>query len=251
MAGNTPLMHAKEDDLLLKVRDQCNTAHHQGRANHAASAQSVSFHAEKPKFIDEERHQDIGGDRQSCEGAGADLSTQIAIAIKPGDRVTVHGLHAAALPMIRAVSITDEVTHRTVSDSNIATDAPPPRPAPPRDIPPRAASAPTETSGRVRLVLHGAQGEPNGVLLESGALLRFPPDQTAQPTSLLQPRQQLVAEGTAITNAIGTVVDAQQLGPSRDRLIGVGLPGPMDDRGPAGPQRRPAPAARTPPPPAS
>ena len=45
------------------------------------------------------------------------LSTQIAYAIKPGDIVTIHGLHAAALPLVQAVSITDDATGRMVIDN--------------------------------------------------------------------------------------------------------------------------------------
>src|SRR5216683_105562 len=40
------------------------------------------------------------------------LSTLIGYAIKPGDAVTIHGLHAAALPLVQAVSITDDATGR-------------------------------------------------------------------------------------------------------------------------------------------
>jgi hypothetical protein len=175
-----------------------------------------------------------------------DLSTQIAFAIKPGDRVTVHGLKAAALPLVSAVSITDEATHRTVTDSGIAGAmpmAPPPPPArPPRGAPPPPPAATSESSGRVRMALHGPQGEINGVLLENGTILRFPPDQGAQLATLIQPRQLVVAEGTAITNALGTVVDVQQIGPSRNQLTAVGPPArPIDDRGPGGARRRPPP----------
>lgn len=191
-----------------------------------------------------------------------DLSTQIAYAIKPGDRVTIHGLRAAALPLVRAVSITDDVTHRTVTDSDVSASMNPPAPRPgppPRGAPPPALATSSETVGRVRMALHGPQGEVNGVLLESGVILRFPPDQTEQLASVIQPRQPLVAEGATVTNSLGTVVDVQQLGPSRDRLVDVGPPmRPMDDRGPAGPRRRPPPpptgpasppGALTPPPP--
>src|ERR1700728_2995976 len=118
------------------------------------------------------------------------LSTQIAFAIKPGDHVTIHGLRAAALPLVRAMSITDDVTRRTVTDSDSTPANPqPPRPTmPPRDSPPPPAlGASSETSGRVRMALHGLQGEVNGVLLESGAILRFPPDQADQLASLIQP----------------------------------------------------------------
>jgi hypothetical protein len=177
-----------------------------------------------------------------------ELSTQIAFVIKPGDRVTVHGLRAAALPLVRAVSITDEVTRRTVTDSDGSMPRnPPPPPGPP---PPPALGTSSETSGRVRMALHGPQGEVNGVLLENGTILRFPPDQAAQLTLAIQPRQTVVAEGITVTNALGTVVDVQQFGPSRDRLVAVGPPmPPPDDRGPAGPRRRPPPPPLAPPPP--
>src|SRR5207248_6244858 len=36
------------------------------------------------------------------------LSAEMTYSIKPGDTVTIHGLHAAALPLVQAVSITDE-----------------------------------------------------------------------------------------------------------------------------------------------
>src|SRR6201984_2045465 len=45
------------------------------------------------------------------------LSTELAYAVKPGDTVTVHGLRAAALPLVQAVSITDDATGLTVVDN--------------------------------------------------------------------------------------------------------------------------------------
>jgi hypothetical protein len=171
--------------------------------------------------------------------------------------VTIHGLRAAALPLVRAVSVTDDVTHRTVTDSDVSASMNPPAPRaglPPRGAPPPALATSSETVGRVRMALHGPQGEVNGVLLESGVILRFPPDQTEQLASVIQPRQPLVAEGAPVTNSLGTVVDVQQLGPSRDRLVDVRPPmRSMDDRGPAGPRRPPPPPRggpqETPPPP--
>jgi hypothetical protein len=165
-----------------------------------------------------------------------ELSTQIAFAIKPGDRVTIHGLRAAALPLVRAVSIADDVTHRTVTErgSDSVNPAPPPRPEPRLRgaPPPPPGAAPwvqgggSEMSGRVRMALHGPQGEVNGVLLDNGVILRFPPDRAAQLAALIQPRQSLVADGITVTNSLGTVMDVQQLGPSRDRLVAVGPPSP-------------------------
>ena len=154
-----------------------------------------------------------------------DLSAQIAASIKPGDRVTVNGLRAAAIPLVHAVSITNETRHSTISDSSSAKNPPPP--PPPRRAPPppvAGGGAIRETSGRVRMALHGAQGEVNGALLESGTLLRFPPDPAGRWSALLQSHQPVVAEGVTITNALGTVVDVQQIGPSKERLLPVGPP---------------------------
>jgi hypothetical protein len=170
------------------------------------------------------------------------LSTQVAFVVKPGDPITIHGLRAAALPLVRAVSITDDASHRTVVDTDtITTRSPPPPPGPP-PAPGTERAMVSEYSGRVHMVLHGPQGEVNGVLHESGAIWRFPPDAADQVTSLLQSRGVLVAEGIAVSSSLGTVVDVQQIGPSRDRLVAVGSPAPPEDnRGPRNDRRAPPP----------
>jgi hypothetical protein len=72
------------------------------------------------------------------------LSTQIAYAIRPGDAVTIHGLHAEALPLVQAVSITDDATGHTVVDNGpLALGAAPPPPPPPAAAPPGQASGRT------------------------------------------------------------------------------------------------------------
>jgi hypothetical protein len=45
------------------------------------------------------------------------LSTSIAYTVKPGDSVTIHGLHAAAIPLLQAFSILDSTSGRTVGAS--------------------------------------------------------------------------------------------------------------------------------------
>jgi len=153
------------------------------------------------------------------------LSTEIAYAIRAGDTVTVHGLHAAALPLVQAVSISDDATGRTVLDSG------PPSPGL------------IEVQGRVRMTLHGPQGDVNGVLLDDGTVLRLPPPEAARFATLLQPGQVLVAEGTVVANAIGKVSEVWQLGASRDQLSPVEAPaGPgrgLRPPPPGGPGLRP------------
>jgi hypothetical protein len=172
------------------------------------------------------------------------LSTEIAYSVKPGDTVTIHGLRAAALPLVRAVSITDEQTGRTVVDNG-----PPgpgrrrpgePSPAPWPGSPAAGPGAPiaglTEVQGRVRMSLHGPQGDVNGALLDDGTVLRLPSPEAYRFATLLQPGQALVAEGTGFATAIGKVFEVQQIGASREQLSLVEAPpGPRPGRRPPPP----------------
>jgi hypothetical protein len=110
-----------------------------------------------------------------------ELSTQLVFIVKPGSHVTIHGLRAAALPLVRAVSVTEDATHQTITEGDTGVPlSPPPRPQ--REAPlgpppgPGQERALAEQSGRVRMALLGPQGEVNGVLLESRAIWRFPPE---------------------------------------------------------------------------
>jgi hypothetical protein len=160
------------------------------------------------------------------------LSTELAYSVKPGDTVTIHGLHAAALPLVQAVSITDETAGRTVVDTGPPGPGRGPGIAPGAPIPGLA-----EVQGRVRMALHGPRGDVNGALLEDGTVLRLPPPEADRFANLLQPGQTLVAEGDGFANAIGKVFEARQLGPSRDQLSLVAEPmGPGRDRRPPPPR---------------
>ena len=170
------------------------------------------------------------------------LSTSIAYSVRPGDAVSVHGLRAAALPLIQAVSITDQVTGRTVVDSGppgLAGPPPPPGPPPlpPTGAPAGATSPPpgfVEAQGRVRMPLHGPRGDVNGALLEDGTVLRLPPPAAMTFASLLQAGQTIVAEGVEWSSALGKVMEVRQIGPSRAQLNWVAA-----TDGPRGKKRRP------------
>ena len=175
------------------------------------------------------------------------LSTQIAYSIKPGDNVIIHGLHAAALPLIQAASITDEATGRTVIDNGPPGPGPGPAPPLPPVEPEAGPSAPipglSEVQGRVRMVLHGPRGDVNGALLEDGTVLRLPPPEAYRFTNLLQPGQALVAEGSELVSAVGTVVEMRQLGPTQTQLSLVAEPPGRGRRRPPPPGLGAAPAA--------
>ncbi|MCL2657756.1 MAG: hypothetical protein FWD62_10130 [Betaproteobacteria bacterium] len=171
------------------------------------------------------------------------LSTQIAFAIKPGDAVTVHGLRAAALPLVQAVSITNDATGQTIVDNGPARPAAAP---PPPFASVEQVSGPlpglTQLQGRVRMALHGPQGDVNGALLEDGTILRLPPPEAYRFAKLLQPGQTLVATGTALVTPAGKVMQAQQIGASSDQLSLVRQPPRPGKGGKGGKGKRPPPA---------
>jgi hypothetical protein len=156
------------------------------------------------------------------------LSTAIASSIKPGDRVIIHGLRAAALPLVQAVSITEEATGRTVID-----DGPPP----PRGRPAAPSLTLTEVQGRVHMALHGPRGEINGALLEDGTVLRLPPPEAERFAGLLRPGQTVTAGGSEYVSALGKVLKVSRLGPSLDQSSPIEAPrGPGRDRRPPPPR---------------
>lgn len=178
------------------------------------------------------------------------LSTEIAFTAKPGDAITIHGLKAASLPLVRAVSVTSDVTGKTVVDEGPGgrrgpegrNDPPPPPPpggplaggpgAPPPPPPAegrRMAAEVTDTQGKVRMPLHGPRGEVNGILLEDGTILRLPPHEAARFSSLMQAGQTIVVSGAVRSNAIGRMVEVVAIGPSADRLTPL-----MRGKGPKG-----------------
>jgi hypothetical protein len=171
------------------------------------------------------------------------LSTSIAYSIKPGDTVTIHGLRAAAIPLIQAVSITDRTSGRTIVDDDSG-----PRPGPGRSAPPPNAAEPplSEAQGPIRMNLHGPRGEINGVLLADGTVLRLPPDAAVNLTSLLQPGRIVIAQGDELSNPIGKVLEVREIGTSRNPLTPVGASPPP---GPGG--RGPLRDGPPPPPPAA
>jgi hypothetical protein len=168
------------------------------------------------------------------------LSTSIAYSVRLGDPVSVHGLRAAALPLIQAVSITDQSTGRTVVDTGPPNLPGPPPPAGPPPAPlavPAGASRPmpglVEAQGRIRMPLHGPQGDLNGALLEDGTVLRLPPPAAVTFAALLQAGQTIVAEGLEWASPLGRVMEVRQIGPSRTQLNWVAAAA-----GPRGGKRR-------------
>jgi hypothetical protein len=167
------------------------------------------------------------------------LSTSIAYSIKPGDTVTIHGLRAAAIPLLQATAITDHVSGRTIIDTG-------PGRLSPRQLADIEGAAMVEVQGSVRMSLHGGRGEINGVLLSDGTILRLPPDAASNIDTLLQPGRKVIAQGDELVNPIGKVLEVRAMGASRAELVPVDGPPPP---GPGDRGRPPRPRPDAPPPP--
>jgi hypothetical protein len=160
------------------------------------------------------------------------MSTQLVYAIKPGDAVTVRGLKAYSMPLIDALTISNDASGQTVVDRG-------------PDRGPRAiawADQLTSTQGRVQAVLHGKHGEVNGAILEDATILRLPPAEAQRFAAFLTPGQSINAQGNGRVTALGRVINVQTIGQAGMQYSVI-----QDSGGKQG--RHPPPAFAAPPPP--
>lgn len=166
------------------------------------------------------------------------LSAELLQAARPGDSVQVSGWRTPGLPVLRATSVA--AGGRSVQDT-------PPVPGARGPREPGALTA-MNASGRVARVLYSGRGDANGVLLDGGSIVRFPPHVGAVLMPWLQPGMPLNARGWGSRSAQGTALEATAMGPTAESMQElfagpVGGPGPKaGPRGPRGP-RGPLPPA--------
>ncbi len=153
------------------------------------------------------------------------LGTQLVYAIKPGDAVTIRGLKARAIPMVQAMSVKNDATGTTVTDTG------PGGPPGPSDTQ-QALSA----TGRIKAPLHGPRGDLNGALLEDGTIVRLPPPEAQRLAAILVAGAPLTVQGLGSEGPLGRVIEARSIGPDATHLAQVAAP------------PRPGPGHRPPPP---
>ncbi len=142
------------------------------------------------------------------------LGTQLVFAVKPGDAVTIHGLRAHAIPMVLAMSVSNDATGGSVIDTGPG--------GPPG---PRGSRQPLTARGHVKAQLHGPQGELNGALLDDGTIVRLPPPEVSRLLSGLAPGAPLYVQGSGFAGALGRVIEARSIGPDATHLTEVAMPG--------------------------
>lgn len=138
------------------------------------------------------------------------MANALTSTVKAGDAVRVVG-RAHSSGMIKADAIVNTDSGSTVYDQ-------PPPVGEERGLPPhlRAQSLqPQQVEGRVETVLTGPRGEANGVILDNGSIVRFPPDGV---TLSLQAGAPFAASGLGTNNAFGTALEAVSVGTSLSAL---------------------------------
>lgn len=131
-------------------------------------------------------------------------------AVKVGDAVRVIG-HAQAPNTIRADAIVHTASGRTVYDQ-------PPPEGEGRALPPHLRAQRLQSQqveGRVETVLTGPRGEANGVILDDGSIVRFPPDGLGFSVQAGAP---FAASGLGTRNESGTSLEAVSAGAALSSL---------------------------------
>ena len=177
------------------------------------------------------------------------LGTQLVFVAKPGDAVTVRGLHARDVPMVQAMQVTNDATDQSVTDAGPGGRGP--RGPGKKGHGPRGATGqPMEAQGAIKAQLHGPRGDLNGALLADGTIVRLPPPEAQRLAGQLAVGKTLVVRGEGMETALGRLVEAREVGPSQGDLTPVRPPpphgGPHGDPGKdrRGPPPGPPPASR-------
>ena len=153
------------------------------------------------------------------------VTTELVFAVRPGDRVTVHGLKARAEPMMLAASVTNDTTHVTVLTEGR------------RRSRGRDRDDTIEIQGRIKAPLYDSDGEMDGVLLEDGTVVQVPPPEAQRQGVQLTVGQPIYASGAGVSSVLGRVVAAHLLGPSKSAAKAVAGPEDDDDHGKGGGHR--------------
>lgn len=134
------------------------------------------------------------------------MSDELVAVVKVGDPVSVQGFREYS-GAVKAYAITGGSSGRTVFEHPPGPDRLPPHL---RGIALQEMTA----QGKVTLVLTGPKGEANGVMLEDGSIVRFPPHVAFQFAQWLQPGQPVAARGYGTQNQFGRALEAIAIGPS-------------------------------------
>jgi hypothetical protein len=137
------------------------------------------------------------------------LGDQLIGTVNPHDPVKVQGFNESS-NTIHAWTITNLRNQRWVTDTPPGPDRMPSAPS--------ANRQQMSVSGRIRVVTHAPQGEPDGAILIDGTNVHIAPASGQEYSSLFQPGQTLAATGFGTVNSHGRSLEATAIGSSMSQL---------------------------------
>lgn len=149
------------------------------------------------------------------------LSGDLVEVAKPGDRVTLQGMPEGA--SFEVYSVTNTASNKTLLRREPAWNE--------RPMPKHLRAAGLKemgASGTIEHVLTGKRGEPNGVILSNGAIVRVGPREAYPYFALFRVGAPFAARGFGTENAYGRALEATAIGAgsgSLQPLFGPAFPG--------------------------
>lgn len=133
--------------------------------------------------------------------------------IKVGDHISLRGVKAYTLPVIRAFAITSP-RGRSVQDSLMAV---------PQHSPEMIIGPDIVVHGEIAMPLYNLGGQVSGVILKDHTLIHLIPREAARLAVWLKPGQSVYAVGTGNNGVLGTAINAREIGPAADRKEAVAI----------------------------
>ncbi|OUJ01432.1 hypothetical protein HK15_08120 [Acetobacter orientalis] len=150
-----------------------------------------------------------------------DQGHTVAGLIKPGDTVSIQGLKARSLPLIRAFSLTSP-RGRSMQDSFIVM---------PQQSPEMITGPDLVLHGDIWMPLYDLNGQVSGVILKDHTVIYLAPREATRLAAWLKAGQNIYAVGTGTSGELGIAIDAREIGPTAAQMVGVAVgnapaPGP-------------------------
>ncbi len=137
------------------------------------------------------------------------MSSQLVALVHRGDAVRIAGMRDGA-GNVSAQRVTNERTGQQLADQPPSVDVPRAPPA----LPARSGAGLVKLSvnGTVMRVTTAPRGEPDGVILKDGTIIKMPPPVAQQFTNLLRPDTVIAARGYGTRNQYGEALQATAFG---------------------------------------
>lgn len=141
------------------------------------------------------------------------MGKELVGAVKPGDPVSFEGVQEKQSTTLRVYSITDKQSQATVvmrdkkwTEVNM--------PAMLRSMGLKELTA----DGAVQTILTGPRGDPNGVILDNGTIVRFRREAVYAASAQMKIGTRMVAKGYGTENEYGRAIDANAIGDTPETM---------------------------------